>query len=175
MRLEDIIDRVRAFERDAHTVLAFHEAAPSRLVLLEDSYKQLTALSLRQDELIRQALRCVENQLFRAAHVMAWAAYMDFLEEKLSSDGLKKLRTARPNWKAANVEELRENIVEYQLIDAARDLSLLGKTEAKTLQGLLSKRNECAHPSDYFPGLNETLGYVAELLNRIAQLQPKKL
>lgn len=175
MRLDQVLGRARAFEREAHGILAVHEAAPSRLVLLEDTYRRLTALTLRQDDLLRQALRCVENELYRAAHVMAWAAFMDFLEEKLASDGLVKLRSLRSAWKASSVEELRENVVEHQLIDAARDLGLLGKTEAKALQGLLSKRNECAHPSSYFPGLNETLGYVAEVLNRVGQLQPKSL
>jgi len=175
MRLEQLLGRARAFEQEAHGILAVHEAAPSRLVLLEDTYKRLSALTLSQDDLLRQALRCVENALYRAAHVMAWAAFMDFLEEKLASDGLVKVRSLRPAWKASSVEELRENVVEHQLIDAARDLRLLGKTEARALQGLLSKRNECAHPSGYFPGLNETLGYVAEVLNRIGQLQPKSL
>jgi hypothetical protein len=170
MPLEQVLDKVRAFEREAHGILAVHEAAPSRLVLLEETYKKLTALSLRQDDLLRQALRCIENELYRAAHVMAWAAFMDFLEEKLASDGLAKVRALRSAWKASSVEELRDNVVEYQLVDVARDLGLLGRTEAKALQGLLSKRNECAHPSNYFPGLNETLGYVAEVLNRIGQL-----
>ena len=175
MRIDEVLLRVRAFEREAHAILAVHEAAPSRLVLLEDSYKTLTALSLPQDDLLRQALRCIENELYRAAHVMAWAAFMDFLEEKLASDGLVKLRAIRPSWKASSVEELRENMVEFQLIDSARDLGLVGKTEAKALQGLLSKRNECGHPSNYFPGLNEALGYVSELLNRIRKIQPKSL
>ena len=173
--LAKVLSRVRAFERDAHRILAVHEAAPSRLVLLEDTYKRLAKLSLHQDELLRQALRCIENELYRAAHVMAWAGFMDFLEEKIVSDGLVKLRGLRPSWKASSPEELRENVVEFQLIDAARDLGLLGKTEAKALQGLLSKRNECAHPSPYFPGLNEALGYVSELLNRIGQLAPRVL
>jgi len=175
MELDAFLQSARAFEREAHKVLSVHEAAPSRLVVLEDTYRKLGALSLQQDELLRQALRCVEEQLYRAAHVMAWAGFMDFLEERLASDGLVKLRAIRTSWKAANVEELRENVVEFQLIDVARDLGLLNKTEAKALQGLLSKRNECAHPSGYFPGLNETLGYVSELLNRIGQIQPKPL
>ena len=124
---------------------------------------------------MRQALRCIESELYRAAHVMAWAAFMDFLEEKIASDGLVKLRGLRSSWKASSTEELRENVVEFQLIDAARDLGLFGKTEAKALQGLLSKRNECAHPSSYFPGLNEALGYVSELLNRISKLTSRTL
>ncbi len=106
---------------------------------------------------------------------MAWAAFMDFLEEKLASDGLLKVRALRPTWKAASVEELRDNVVEFQLLEAARDLGLFGKTETKALQGLLSKRNECAHPSKYFPSMNETLGYVTEVLSRIGTLHPKTL
>jgi hypothetical protein len=174
--LPDLLRKLRAFEREAHTILSVHETVTSsRLVLLEKSYKDLGALSLRQDELLRQSLRCVENELFRAAHVMAWAGFMDFLEEKLASDGLKKLRAARPNWRATSVEELRENVVEYQLIEVARDLGLCSKVEMKALHGLLNKRNECAHPSAYFPLLNESLGYIAEIIQRVGQLQPRKL
>src|SRR4051794_21883696 len=112
MPLDHFLGKTRAFERAAHGILAVHEAAPSRLVLLEETYKKLTALSLSQDDLFRQALRCIENELYRAAHVMAWAAFMDFLEEKLASDGLVKLRALRSAWKASSVEELRENVVE---------------------------------------------------------------
>lgn len=170
-----LLDRVHAFEREAHQILSVHESTPSRIVLLENTYKRLTALSVRQDELFRQALRCIENELFRSAHVMAWAGFMDFLEEKLASDGLKKLRAIRPAWKVTTVEELRENVVEFQLIEVTRDIGLCTKTEMKALHGLLNKRNECAHPSDYFPSLNESLGYVSEILQRIGRLQPKSV
>ena len=173
--LSELLGRVRAFQREAHQVLSVHEAAPSRIVLLEHTYRRLGALSLRQDELLRQALRCIENELFRAAHVMAWAGFMDFLEEKMASDGLKKLQAMRPAWKASSIEELRESVVEYQLIEAARDLGLCSKTEGKALHGLLNKRNECAHPSNYFPSLNESLGYASEILQRIGQMQPKNV
>ena len=170
-----LLDRVHAFEREARQILSVHESTPSRIVLLENTYKRLTALSVRQDELFRQALRCIENELFRSAHVMAWAGFMDFLEEKLASDGLKKLRAIRPAWKVTTVEELRENVVEFQLIEVTRDIGLCTKTEMKALHGLLNKRNECAHPSDYFPSLNESLGYVSEILQRIGRLQPKSV
>jgi hypothetical protein len=165
----------RAFSAEAHSILGKHESSPSRVVLLEDSYKKLTALTLKQDELMRQALRCMENELYRASHVMAWAGFMDFLEEKLGSDGFVKLRSVRTKWVFASVEELRETVVEYQIIDAARDVGLCEKSEAKALQGLLNKRNECAHPSDFYPGLNESLGYFSEVLKRIETLRKKSL
>uniref|UniRef100_UPI001C5BCF17 hypothetical protein n=1 Tax=Archaeoglobus fulgidus TaxID=2234 RepID=UPI001C5BCF17 len=60
---------------------------------------------------------------------------------------------------------------DFQIFEAAKDVGILNKSDMKTLQGLLSKRNECAHPSDYFPDLNETLGYISELLKRIKILQ----
>lgn len=167
--------RVDAFKRTAHANLAVHESAPSRVVVLSDSYQRLKTLSIKQDDLMRQALRCIEAELFRAAHVMAWAAFMDFLEEKLASDGLTKLRQAFPKWKGADMEEMREYVNEYQLIECAHTLGLCTKNQKKALLGLLNKRNECAHPSEYYPALNDTLGYITELLQRIGQLAAKSL
>lgn len=173
--LSELISKARTFEQEAHVILSVHEASISRIVLLEETYSQLSGLNLRQDEFIRQALRCVENRLFKAAHVMAWAGFMDFMEEKLSSDGLKKLGQVHPKWKGKTMDELREIVPEYQLIEACQKVGLCNKNETKSLLGLLSKRNECAHPSNYFPGLNESLGYISELLRRIDLLKGKQL
>src|SRR2546428_7151939 len=142
--IQNLLGKTRAFAAEAHGLLGKHESSPSRVVQLDATYKKLTALSLKQDDLMRQSLRCLENELYRAAHVMAWAAFMDFFEEKLASDGLVRLRAVHPAWRASSVEELRDNVVEYQLLEVARDLGLCGKTETKALQGLLSNRNECA-------------------------------
>ncbi len=175
-RIRELIASVREFERQAHALLAIHESSSkSRVVVLDDTYRSLGVLNLRQDDLMRQALRCIEAGLYRAAHVMAWAAFMDFLEEKFQSDGLVRLRAARTAWKGKNIEEMREYVNEFQLIEATLDLGLSTKNEVKALHGLLNKRNECAHPSNYYPQLNETLGYVSEVLQRIKTLQPKTL
>lgn len=171
----DLLKKIKAFEREAHNILSVHETSVSRVILLEDTYNQLDALSIRQDELLRQSLRCIEHELFRAAHVMAWAGFMDFLEEKISSDSFKKLKVVKRNWKITTIEDLREQVPEHQLIEVTRDLGICTKNEKKGLMGLLNKRNECAHPSNYFPGLNESLGYVSELLQRIANLQAKAI
>jgi hypothetical protein len=163
------------FALAAHEVLGRAETAPSRIITLDASYARLEKLSLQQDELLRQALRCVEHQLYRAAHVMAWSAFMDFLEEKLAADGLAAVRAARPKWPAAATELLREGVNEYQLIEVAHAVGLCTKNQTKALLGLLNKRNECAHPSVYFPNLNEALGYITEIMQRIEHLQPKNI
>lgn len=166
--------RTRGFQHDAHEILAKHESSPSRIITIDATRKRLSSLSIRQDELFQQALRCVESGVHRAAHVMAWAAFIDCLEEIIASDGLIKVRQKRPDWtKHKDIDSLREYVPEYQLIEVARDIGLFSKSECKTILGLLSKRNECAHPSHYSPGLNESLGYISELLNRVARLAVK--
>ena len=174
-RIRRISERALAFTKEAQGILATQETSSARLITLEASYADLDQLSLRQDDLFRQALRCVEHGLYRAAHVMAWAAFMDFLEEKLASDGLVKVKAVRSAWKGDTMEVLREYVSEHQLVEVTQPLGLCTKNQVKALLGLLNRRNECAHPSDYFPGLNETLGFISEMIQRLKQLQQKSL
>lgn len=106
---------------------------------------------------------------------MAWAAFIDHFEEQLAADGLNAVAVARPKWPTTGIEELRETVPEHQIIEVGRYVGLLTKNDVKALLGLLNKRNECAHPSTYDPALNETLGYVSELLRRIEKLASRSL
>ena len=168
--------RADAFEEDSHQILSRYEGSKSRVISLDQTRKRLVGLSLQQNELFQQALTCIEREIYRASHVMAWAAFIDFLEQKMASDGLVKVRSKRPDWvKYASIEEIRENGTEHELIKVAYDVRLISKGEMKTLHGLLSTRNQCAHPTNYRPGLNESIGYVAQLLNQVEQLHGKSL
>ncbi len=174
--LFNIRQKTTAFEEEAHKILSKHETSKSRVITLEQTRIDLTVLTIRQNELFQEAIICIENGVYRAAHVMAWAGFIDFLEEKLASDGLIKVKAARSTWaKHRSIEELRENVPEYQLIDVAQELGIVPKSGKKSIQGHLAKRNECAHPGSYTPRLNESLGYVSELLSRIKSLQKKSL
>jgi hypothetical protein len=166
--------RVSEFQKVAHNVFAVHEASPSRVIVLDNAYKELSSLSIKQDELLRQSLRCVENSLYKAAHVMAWASMMDFIEERISKKGITKLLKVRSAWKGKYIEDIRESYPEHQIIEAARDMNLFPKSVCKALIGLLNKRNECAHPSDYYPDINQTLGYISEIISRIRAMQIHK-
>lgn len=174
MDLADIVSRVGRFRQEAHSILGKYETSSLRVIDLTRAYQQLKGLSIKQDHLFRQALRCVEQELYRAGHVMAWAAFIDFLEEKIASKGFSLLHKHYPRWSAfTTLEDLRENVPEFQLIETTGKLGICSKSQIKALHGLLNKRNECAHPSDFQPELNEALGYISELFKRIAQLQPK--
>ena len=170
MDLSDVVRRVVALEVDAQRVLARHEASPARKISLENSYQRLGQLSLRQDELFREALRAVEVGLFRASHVLAWSGFIDFLHALIDGKGATAIGAARPGWTVKSAEDLRD-YADFQVIELGRELGLYNKTVMKALHGLLNKRNEAAHPTDYFPDMNETLGYVSEIFHRIERLE----
>lgn len=167
------LKRARDFEHEAHQILSIHETAPSRVIVLEQTYNRLKGLTLAQDDLFRQALRCVEYQLYRAAHVMSWAACMDFYVHKLGSDGFVKLKSVRPKWTVSSAEQLSEAYAEFQLIEAGTSVGLWTAKEERLLIAQLTKRNKCAHPSNFYPDLNMTLGYVSELIDWIEKLQKR--
>ncbi|GAA4164703.1 hypothetical protein GCM10022286_26800 [Gryllotalpicola daejeonensis] len=172
--LNDLRARAAAFEAEAHALFGQIESARSRVIQLDESYRKLGLLNLKQDELMRQALRCAEQGLYRAAHVMAWAAFMDFYEDLLASDGMVALRAARPGWThVASMEELREYQAEFGLLELAQPLHLATKNETRALQSMLNKRNQCAHPSSFTPDLNSTLGYMSEVLHYLTLLAGK--
>jgi hypothetical protein len=168
--VRDALARVADLEKDAKAILATHEAAVSRVITLEASYEKLGGLSLAQDEMFRESLRAVENELFRAAHVLAWAGFIDFLHNLLVDEYLAALQTAREKWKINVSEDLRA-YSDFEVIQTGKVVGAYANTMMHTLHGFLGRRNECAHPSEYFPDLNSTLGYVSDLIDRINRLR----
>lgn len=173
---DEVLARAARFEAAAHSLLEKHEGSHrTRVVVLGDVLDRLDQLNLRQEYLFRQALRCAENGIHLAAHVMAWAALMDLYEEKLASDGLVKVAGQYPKWNTSSLDDLREETNEFQLISAGRKIGLLKKSEEKTMHGGLHTRNQAAHPTGFDPGINETLGYIEGLLKMAGVLEAKSL
>jgi hypothetical protein len=88
----------------------------------------------------------------------------------LVDDHLAALRTAREKWTVGSAENLRA-YSDYAVIETGEVVGAYKNTMMHTLHGFLGRRNECAHPSDYFPDLNSTLGYVSDLIDRIKRLE----
>lgn len=162
----NVAARATAFQSEAHRILAGAESSTSRVVTLSETYTKLALLNVRQDALFRQALDCTTQGFYRAAHVLGWAAFMDFVQERMNLDGLAAVRREQPSWKAASLDELREHVAEFQQLEVSKKIGLLTKNTLKALHGLLNKRNESAHPGGSEPDLNETLGYLSELIRR---------
>jgi hypothetical protein len=162
---------VQKLDHEIQSILSTYEASPSRLITLEKSYAELESLSLAQDELFREALRAVEQGLYRAAHVLAWAGFMDWLHHLLADHHLDAVKSERPKWKIESAEDLRA-YGDFQVIETGKAAKVYVASTMRSFHGLLDRRNECAHPSDYFPDLNMALGYITDLLDRTKRMAP---
>jgi len=170
LNIGQILDSARAFETEAHQVLSVHESSPSRVMDLHPTYATLSNLSLKQDELFRQAIKSASLGLYKAAYVMAWAGAVDVIFEALTAN-FAALKKVRPNWKEKDIHEMAEAYSEYAFIDVLLLLNLATKGQVKTFHGLLHRRNQCAHPTDYAPDINMTLGYITEVLTEVKKFQ----
>jgi hypothetical protein len=170
--LDEALRRVADFEVEARQILSAYEGTSERVVTLEQSYRELSALSVDQDELFRESLRAVERGLYRAAHVLAWAGFVDYLHNYLWDNFGSELADKRAAWSLQGPEDFRD-YADYTVIETGRVVGAYSKTLMKALHGLLNTRNECAHPSDFFPDLNDALGYLSNLFKRIKHLQGK--
>ncbi len=165
--LADFGDKPKSEEKKQEaTVPKKSENKVEAKTISDDTKKQGNKLSDQQSELFRQAQVCIENGIFGAAHVVAWIGFMDYLGDQLTAYGIKKIIADKENLsklKIENIDDLRENVTEHAIIIMLREIKVFSKSEMNSIHGLLSKRNECAHPTNYRPGLSETVGYVDEL------------
>lgn len=167
----EVADWASVVQLDLASHLAKREASTHRVLTLTASFDKLTDLSIKQDALMREALYCVEQGLYRPAHVASWAAFIDFCHDwGTVGSNLPTIQATRPKWNI-NVPADFRLFTDFALFETFEASGLISKTFMKAAHGLLNKRNECAHPEDYDPTINDTLGYVDELMKRIATLQ----
>ena len=76
MSLEKAIGRINLFLAEVHKILAKHETAQSRVVILDRTYKELQTLNLKQDELLRifkqKKLMCTSKRFLSRFKPNAW-------------------------------------------------------------------------------------------------------
>lgn len=173
MNLTNLASRAASFEAEAHKILSTQETAFSRIVDAKQSLDRVSTLSVKQGDMLAQAVRCVEVEVFRAAHVLAFAAFVDYLQEIAARDNFVSLNTVRPKWGIQSAEDIREKQADYNFIEALEAAKLIAKSERKAFHGLLARRNECAHPSDFFPDMNQSLGYISEIIARVEALKKR--
>lgn len=128
-------------------------------------YLKLDNLSVRQDGLLREATDCIRFKLFRASHVLAWSAMVDLLTEIY----IKKIDDSK------TFEEVGNEFNDNRLIEQLRANKLIDKQTEKLLKGNLATRDEFAHPSPYDPDLNQSLGYMSQIIARMSYLKNKNL
>ena len=168
----EVADWAANTQHELSKLLALRETSSYRVMTVTESYEKLAVLNIKQDKLFREALQCAEHGLYRSAHVTSFAALMDFIHEWIAIDAarLAVIQANYPAWKITQAADFREQ-KDHTLFEVLKKQGLITNAMMKALQGLLAKRNECAHPEDYEPGINDTLGYLDEMMKRIAALE----
>lgn len=174
----DLIEHIRisasTFETEAKVILAKCEDSTTRVISVSSSREKLKNLSIVGKVYLEEALGSVERGFYLSAIITSWVAFIDTLEEKIAEKNFSNLHAIGAPWtNYSSLEDLREFVSEHSLIEVAHKMKLLSKTEKKAIHGLLAKRNEVAHPSGYIPDMNESLGYISEIMKRIENLSKK--
>lgn len=162
--LEDWKKRAEAAEKEAHKILAAHEASRSRVIHLGSLLNHLSGAPIDIQEYFKESIRCLETGCIRAGMVMAWCGFFEIFSMSLIDAREADIRTKRAAWKFKDLAELKENVAEAQIIDVAKEVGHIGKARLRILQGHLATRNQCAHPTLYVPSLNTGIGYIDELI-----------
>jgi hypothetical protein len=166
MQFGDLVRRSLNARRAAHESLARHESSASRIVLLEDLAKTLSGAPIDVQDYFKEAISCLEGKLYRSAVVVAWAGHFHVLSETLFQKREAAIRTARPKWTFNDLAELKEGRSESHLIILAKDVRLISKAHCRILDGQLSERNQCAHPTLYRPSMNAAIGFVDAMIRQ---------
>lgn len=172
MRLENWITRVSRARRAAHITLSKHESAPSRIVLLEDLSKSLSGTPVDVQDYFNEAISCLESELYRSGIVLAWAGHFHVFSEVCFQKHEADIRAARPKWTFKDLTELKETYAEAQFLTVAKDVKFTTKAQLRILDGQLSQRNQCAHPTLYRPSMNAAIGYVDEMIRQTLSYLP---
>jgi hypothetical protein len=156
--------RAARAREDAHRILAGHErSVSSRVIILEDLMKRLAPLPIDVESYFKEAVKCLEVRLTRAAIVLSWSGFFQLFAERLYADYEQDIRANR-NWSFKDLSDLKEQRTEHAIIEVAKVVGMINNAKRRDYQGDLSKRNRCAHPTMYQPSLNTAIGFVDEMI-----------
>lgn len=164
--ITEMLARAAAARKDAHALLAKQESSGSRVILLRQLPKKLSNLPIDIQSYFTEACSCLEHNHLRAATVMAWAGFFHVFADALYRKHASDIQANYPKWVFHDLAELKENVVESQIVDAAKTVHFISKTDVKVFHGQLATRNQCAHPTLYKPTLNSTIGYVETMVDQ---------
>ncbi|MYD27591.1 MAG: hypothetical protein F4X03_01540 [Dehalococcoidia bacterium] len=160
-------------EKQHSQVLSEVDTARTRIVTIESLYGQMRGLTQDQKAFLEMAIKAIKCEINRAAIILAWAALIERVQQIHDDDRYKAVKEVRPKWKVESLEDVRESVSEYQLIEATKESKFISKNQMKTLHGLLNTRNMAAHPGPFNDSFNKTLGYVEDVLSELNDLVGK--
>ncbi len=121
---------------------------------------------------VREAIKCYEYGLHRAAVILSWMATIHVLksrivENRLSDFNIEAKRVFGTKWKVAINEDDIGKMKERDILDRMEAISMIGKNTKIALIACLDLRNSCGHPNSLVVGENATAAHIETLLNNV--------
>lgn len=160
------INRASKAKSEAHKILARYNSGHSKAIILKDLLVKLDGIPIDIQSYFSESIKCLEYELSRASIVFSWAGFFQVFSEKLFNSYGDEIRKNRNKWQFKDLTELMENYPESQIIDLSKDVGLINKSFLRVLQGQLSTRNRCAHPTLYKPSINSAIGFVDDMISQ---------
>jgi hypothetical protein len=164
-----ILRAVAELAAEHREIAARAQASRARVASVEITLQAIESLTPTQGLLLREAVQAASFGLYRASLVAAFASLMEGLHSTLESHA-SQLAERRPKWRLSSGEDVRDH-ADSQVIDVAREVGAISRSAAKSMQGLLHRRNRCAHPTGYDPTLDEALGFLSEVVQLVRTWQ----
>ena len=126
---------------------------------------------------VEEAISCYENKLNRAAVVLSWVGAVSLLYQHVVDTKLAAFNTEaqrrNPKWKLATTTDDLARMDEYDFLQIAEGISVIGKSVKHELEGALKFRNGCGHPNSLKIGESRVSAHIETLvLNVFAPFAP---
>lgn len=146
---------------------------PANQPELEHDVGTLTALVAKVKdadvrEYLEEALKSLSVGALRPCVVSVWVAAARALQHEIMKKGAVAVTTAvqRHDPKAKQIKSVDDfaYVKESVQLLAARDLSLIDKSQKDALEDALDLRNRCGHPSKYRPGAKKVAAFIEDVV-----------
>ena len=122
-------------------------------------------------EFVIEAVRCVEERLWRSAVVMAWIGAIRHLQDLVFANHLTAFNAAmRVRWsKAKNIVSIDgfSSVQEADFLQVCEDIGFLDKSAKKLLLQRLDFRNAAGHPNSIKFDEEQVAAHVTFLINNV--------
>ena len=118
---------------------------------------------------LTEAVKCSEENLFRAAIVLSWVGAVSILHDYTFKNRLKDYNIAGrsrfiKDWKDAKVVTDLSNIKETNFLQLILDIGIIDKNVKPELDACLKRRNSCGHPNSLKVGTHTVNSHIEILI-----------
>ncbi|MGP1609840.1 MAG: hypothetical protein ACTS5G_03955, partial [Burkholderiales bacterium] len=132
-------------------------------------------LSLLQDKdtksFVEEAIKCFEVKLYRSSIVFAWIGAISVMHKYVHTNHLMAFNAEAlrrdSKWRAAKTADDIARLKEFDFLQVAHAISIIGKNVKDELEVCLKLRNGCGHPNSLQVGEHKASAHIETLIQNI--------